>query len=352
MESFWNRLPKPFFAMAPMADVTDPAWRALVARLGSPRSSSGEAGKPDVMFTEFVSADGLYHTREREPNVRHRKSYIPDERSPLMRDLQFSEAERPIVAQFFSAKPEMVAYAATLAEELGFDGVDVNMGCPDRTIEHQGAGAMLIKTPELAQELIRAAQEASPLPVSVKTRIGYNAEMLDEWLPALLEARPAAITLHLRTRKEMSLVPADWGLMKRAVELRDRLAPPQARRAPEVLMIGNGDVRDLDEARAKIAETGCDGVMIGRGMFGNPWVFNPGAIADLNAKDLRLRKLEALVELAHSFEALTPPKHFAILKKHIKAFVIGFDGAAELRASLMQAENANELERLILERRP
>src|SRR3989344_1362411 len=154
MESFWNRLPKPFFAMAPMADVTDPAWRALVAKLG----------KPDVMFTEFVSADGLYHTRQGDSsNVRLRKSYIPDVENPLMRDLQFSETEHPIVAQFFSAKPEMTAYAATLAKELGFDGVDINMGCPDRTIEHQGAGASLVKTPKLAQELICAAQESRPL---------------------------------------------------------------------------------------------------------------------------------------------------------------------------------------------
>jgi len=345
MESFWNRLPKPFFAMAPMADVTDPAWRALVAKLG----------KPDVMFTEFVSADGLYHTRE--PNVGHRMSYISDAENPLMRDLQFSEAERPIVMQVFSGKPEMVAYAAKLAVELGFDGLDINMGCPDRTIEHQGAGAVLIKTPELAQTLIRAAQTAVEglqnlayrpnvvFPISVKTRIGYNTEMLDEWLPALLAAEPAVITLHLRTRKEMSLVPADWGLMKRAVELRDRLAP-------EVLLIGNGDVRDLNDAKAKVTETGCDGAMIGRGMFGNPWVFSPGAVTGLNAKNLHLRKLEALVELAHSFAKLSPPKSFHILKKHIKAFVTGFDGAAELRATLMEAENATDLEHIVSELPP
>jgi len=326
MQSFWDKLPKPFFVMAPMADVTDPAWRALVAK----------CGKPDVTFTEFVSADGLYHTRQ---NYGYRKSIDSDAENPLMRDLQFTEAERPIIAQFFSAKPEMIAYAAKLAKELGFNGIDINMGCPDRTIEHQGAGAVLIKTPKLAQELIRVAQEAGPLPVSVKTRIGYNAEMLDEWLPALLEAQPAAITLHLRTRKEMSLVPADWGLMKRAVELRDRLAP-------EVLLIGNGDVRDLDEARAKVAETGCDGAMIGRGMFGNPWIFQERFVSsdDTNREHGLEEKLVALIELAHSFEQLSPPKSFNILKKHIKAFVTGFDSAAELRARLMEAENADELE--------
>ncbi len=330
MKSFWESLPKPFFVMAPMADVTDPAWRALVARLG----------RADVSWTEFVSADGLYYTREVKK--------IPDSENPLMRDLAFGEGERPIVAQIFSSKPEMIAYGAKLAHELGFDGVDINMGCPDRSIEGQGAGACLIKTPELAAELIRAAQAAlaeqatlistavgnkvTPLPVSVKTRVGYNHESLEEWLPVLLAAKPAAITLHLRTRKEMSLVPARWDLMKKAVEIRNRLAP-------DVLLIGNGDLKDLADANAKVAESGCDGAMIGRGMFGNPWVF-----AGRSQEETPLaEKLAALLALAESFEQLRPAKNFAILKKHIKAFVTGFDGAAELRARLMQAENAEQL---------
>ncbi len=318
MKSFWESLPKAFFAMAPMADVTDPAWRALVAKLG----------RADVSWTEFVSADGLYYTREVKK--------IPDAENPLMRDLAFGEGERPIVAQIFSSKPEMIAYGARLAHELGFDGVDINMGCPDRSIEGQGAGACLIKTPEIAVELIRAAQAASPLPVSVKTRVGYNHESLEEWLPVLLAAKPAAITLHLRTRKEMSLVPARWDLMKKAVEIRDRLAP-------EVLLIGNGDLKDLADAKNKVEETGCDGAMIGRGMFGNPWVF-----AGRSQEETPLaEKLAALLELAHNFEQLKPSKNFAILKKHIKAFATGFDGAADLRARLMAAENATELQTVI-----
>jgi nifR3 family TIM-barrel protein len=315
MQSFWDTLPKPFFVMAPMADVTDPAWRTLVARLAPPH----------VFWTEFVSADGLYHTRQK----------MPDAENPLVRDLSFTEAERPIVAQIFSSKPEMIAYAARIAAERGFDGVDLNMGCPDRAIERQGAGAALIKTPALAGELIAAAKTAG-LPVSVKTRIGYSAEILDEWLPILLVAEPAAVTLHLRTRKEMSLVPARWDLMRRAVELRDA-------HAPEVLLLGNGDVQDLEEARTRVAETGCDGAMIGRGMFGNPWVF-----AGRKASDTPLEeKLETLIELAHAFEALRPAKSFPILKKHIKAFVTGFDGASELRAKLMETQSAAELERVL-----
>ncbi len=327
MESFWEKLPRPFFAMAPMADVTDPAFRKLVAK----------RGKPDITWTEFVSADGLYHTREIQK--------MRDDENPLMRDLQFDESERPIVAQIFSSKPEMIAYAAKLAFDLGFDGVDLNMGCPDSSIEKQKAGAALIKTPALAVELIRAAQSASPLLVSVKTRIGYSREVLDEWLPALLAAQPAAITLHLRTRKEMSSVPAHWELMPRAIELRNKLAPG-------VLLIGNGDVRDLADAREKVAAAGCDGAMLGRAVFGNPWVFQglrkSSAESGLTKSEHSLdEKLSALVELARDFEKLSPPKSFHILKKHIKAFVTGFDGAADLRAKLMGAENAGELESII-----
>ena len=352
----WTSLKRPLFVMAPLKNVTDPAFRRLVAR----------CGKPDITWTEFVSADGLYHTREIQK--------IKDTENPLMRDLQFTEAERPIVAQIFSSKPEMIQYAAKLISRLGpdvgsrgpdqmrrgFDGIDLNMGCPDKSIEKQGAGAALIKNPALAKELILAAKEAvrnlpkdayrSDLvyPISIKTRIGYNSEMLEEWLAALLGAKPAAITLHLRTRKEMSKVPADWEQMKKAITLRNKLAP-------EVLLIGNGDVMNLEEGKRLAADTGCDGIMIGRGIFGNPWLFDglqghrmsSVEVGHPMSKHGLNEKLNALVELAHDFEKLSPPKHFAILKKHIKAFVTGFDGAAELRAKMMEANSADELATIV-----
>lgn len=320
MQSFWNQLPKPFFVMAPMADVTDAAFRQLVAKRGAPA----------VFWTEFVSADGLYHTCEGQT--------FTDETNPLLRDLQFMEEQRPIVAQIFSAKPDMIAYATKFVAELGFNGIDINMGCPDRAIEKQGCGAAMMKNPKLAQEIIRAAQKASSLPVSVKTRIGYNTESLDEWLTALLETSPAAITLHLRTRKDMSLVPADWELMKKAVEIRNRINPA-------VLLIGNGDVQDLDDARTKVAESGSDGAMLGRAMFGNPWVFAGRTSGDTPLAE----KLAALIELAQDFEKLTPRKNFSILKKHVKAFVTGFDGAAELRAKLMETDSAAALAAAVAE---
>ncbi len=306
MESFWKTLKAPFFVLAPMADVTDPAYRSLIA----------EYGAPDVMWTEFVSADGLYHTRE--------KKGMKDEENPLMRDLQFGEHEHPIVAQLFSSIPENMAYAAKLCASLGFDGVDINMGCPDKSIEKQGCGSAMIKNPARAKEIIRAAREGG-IPVSVKTRIGYNHEAIDEWLPAILEEKPDALTVHLRTRKEMSKVPAHWDLMPRVVALRDRISP-------ETRILGNGDVRDLADAREKAAATGADGIMLGRAIFGNPWLFT-GATSETVSRE---QKLEALGELARRYEALTPRKSFHLLKKHVKAFSTGFDNAAELRAALME----------------
>jgi len=313
MQSFWKSLSRPFFVLAPLADVTDPALRRLVA----------EYGAPDVMWTEFVSADGLYATRERKG--------MPDAENPLMRDLLYTEGERPILAQFFTSDPETMRYAANLARELGFDGVDINMGCPDRSIEKQGAGAAMIKHPERAKEVIRAAKEAGT-PVSVKTRIGYNEERMEEWLPAILEERPDALTVHLRTRKEMSKVPAHWELMERAVAIRDRVSP-------ETRILGNGDVKDLEEARAKAEATGIDGVMLGRAIFGNPWLFTGRRPEDIAPTE----KLAALRKLAEYYRELVPAKPFHILKKHFKAFVNGWPGAAELRARLMETGAYEEL---------
>lgn len=319
VHSFWNTLNKPFFVNAPMKDVTDAAYRRLMKQMGN----------PDVMWSEFVSADGLYHTRE--------IAKMPDSENPLIRDLQFAPIEHPIVAQIFSSKPDMIAYAAELVSKLGFDGVDINMGCPDRSIEKQGAGAALMKEPELAVKLIEAAKDGvarslRPIPVSVKTRIGYTRETLDEWIPVLLSASPAALTVHLRTRKELSMVPAHWELMERIVALRDRAGV-------ETLLLGNGDVRDLADAQQKAKDTGVDGVMLGRAIFGNPWLFSTRALENIPLSE----RLAALLVLARSFGELNPPKHFDIFKKHIKAFVCGFDGAAEFRSLLMEAKNAEQL---------
>lgn len=313
MQSFWKTLPKPFFALAPMADVTDPAYRRLIA----------EYGKPDVTWTEFVSADGLFHTRE--------KKGMKDEENPLVRDLLYTEGERPIVAQIFSSTPAMIEYACALAKELGLDGVDINMGCPDKSIEKQGSGAAMIKTPELLAPIMEAARRgADGIPVSIKTRIGYNQEIMDTWLPAVLATHPDALTVHLRTRKEMSKVDAHWDLMARAVELRDI-------HSPETVILGNGDVKDMADARAKAEISGADGIMLGRAIFGNPWLFT-------EHQPSPRERLEALSTLAEYFSELKPSKSFHLLKKHFKVFVSGWDGAAALRGELMEMNDIDTLQ--------
>ncbi len=326
MESFWNRLAKPFFVLAPMADVTDPAYRRLIA----------ETAKPDVTWTEFVSADGLYATRERKG--------MPDAENPLVRDLRYTEGERPIVAQLFSSNPEPMAYAAKLCADLGFDGIDINMGCPDKSIEKQGAGAAMIKSPEKAKAVLEAVRTAG-LPVSVKTRIGYSAEDIDGWIRFLLEQQLPVLTVHLRTRKEMSKVAAHWELMPRIVALRDEIAP-------DTLIVGNGDVESLADARQKVEATGCDGIMLGRAIFGNPWLFDRArSEAGAAGEPTPAEKLDALLALARYFDALTPKKSFHILKKHVKAFVTGWPEAAALRAALMETEQLSDFETLVADAR-
>lgn len=323
MKNFWAQLERPFFVLAPLANVTDAAFRRLIAR-----HSKVAGATPYVTYTEFVSADGLCLAHE-------------EGKAKLMRDLLYTDAERPIVAQLFTATAEYMEKAATLVEELGFDGIDINMGCPDRAIEKQGAGAKLITTPELAQELIAAAKRGAPnIPVSVKTRLGYNKDSLDEWLPKLLAAEPAVVTVHARTRKEMSKVPARWERVKRAVEIRNEL---QKNKKDKTLIVGNGDVKDVAHGLELAKQTGADGVMIGRGIFGTPWLFSHSA----ECENVAFR-LKTAVEHTKLFEELLGDiKSFAIMKKHFKAYVEGFPGAKELRMELMEAQNAAEVEQII-----
>ncbi len=290
-----------------MADVTDAAYRRLIARLG----------KPHVMFTEFVSADGLCSAG----------------RDNLLINLMYHPSERPIVAQIFSATPEHVAKASILLRELGFDGIDINMGCPDKNVCKQGAGSSLIRTPDLAKELILAAREGGHgLPVSVKTRVGYNSVATDEWVGHLLEVSPAVITLHLRTRKEMSKVPARWERVHEAVALA---------RGSGTLILGNGDVRDLDHADELAAATGVDGIMLGRAVLGNPWLF------DRSRKGTGVPFSERLAvarEHALLFEDLFGVrKNFAIMRKYLRAYFAGFPGAKDLRIRLEHISSADDV---------
>ncbi len=300
-----------------MADVTDFAFRKIISKYG----------KPDVFWTEFVSADGLAHHEARKK---------------LLIDLKYEKGQHPIVAQIFGGKPENIRSAAKLCAELGFDGVDINMGCPDRAVEKQGAGCGMIKSPEVAGEVIKAAKEGvqeaaganeKAIPISVKTRLGYNKVEMD-WIRLLLEQNIAVLTVHLRTRKEMSKVSAHWDLMKDIVAMRNASGK-------NTLIIGNGDVESLADAKKKVKETGCDGIMFGRAIFGNPWLF---AGKNPNVKE----RLKVLAEHTKLFEKeLGKYKNFSIMKKHFKAYVNGFDGAKELRMKLMEAENANGVKKII-----
>ena len=312
---FWEKLGRPIIALAPMANVTDAAFRRIIAKYG----------KPAIFFTEFVSADGL----------------LSAGREKLLIDLLYSESERPVVAQLFSGKPEKMYEGARMVKELGFDGLDINMGCPDRSIEKSGAGAALIKNPSRAREILRAAQEgARGLPVSLKTRLGYDKDELEQWLPELLAEKPSAITIHARTRKEMSSVPAHWERVKRAVEIRNE-------RKSQTLILGNGDLTSVGDAREKIRETGADGALLGRAIFGNPWLFRGSTLESKERLNLSER-LEVMLEHTKLFEELWGKhKNFSIMKKHFKAYIEGFDGAKELRMRLMETENEQEVEKIL-----
>ncbi len=311
--NFWNKLPKPFFCLAPMADVTDSALRSIIAKYG----------KPDVFWTEFVSADGL-------ASAGYNKLKI---------DLKFSKKEKPIVAQLFSSNPEKMRKASEICAQMGFDGIDINMGCPDRSIEKQGAGASMMKAPGKASQIIQAVKDGikdakKNIPVSVKTRVGYNNSQLEEWIPFLLSENLDALTIHARIRKDMSKVPANWDYVKRVVEIRNKMKV-------KTKIIGNGDIESIAQGMEKIKETGCDGIMIGRGIFGNPWLFS-GKVPTVK------QKLKVLIEHTKLFEKLLKGhKRFHVMKKHFKAYVNGFDGAKELRAKLMETNSAKEMEKII-----
>ena len=352
--NFWKNIPKPIIVVAPMADVTDAPFRRLIAKYSSHTRADGTVGGPDVMWTEFVAADGLVRA-------------TPEGKVKLMADLIYSEEERPIVAQLFSSNSDHMEQAAKLCRELGFDGVDINMGCPDRSIEKQGCGSAMIKTPEVAKEIIRAAKrgakmgEEDGIPVSVKTRLGYNEDVLEDWLRALLEEEPAVVTIHARTRKDMSKVPARWDRVKRAVEIRDEVGS-------ETLIFGNGDVLSLQDSKDKAAETGADGIMVGRALFGNPWFFNPEVELPISLKTLPTHgvnrdeitetkeeetgvrqvtteeRLRVMVEHSYLFQELLAFKNFSVMKKHYKAYVNSFPGAAPLRARLMECSSPEEVE--------
>jgi tRNA-dihydrouridine synthase len=313
MNNFWNDLPKPFFILAPMEAVTDVVFRHVIMK----------AGRPDVFFTEFTntasycSPKGLHSTRGR---------------------LAFTDDEHPMVAQIWGKKPEDFKQMAHGLKELGFKGIDINMGCPDKSVVHGGGGSGLIRTPELAAEIIAATKQAG-LPVSVKTRLGdYKLEEWREWLTFILKQDVANLTIHLRTRKEMSKVEAHFELIPEIKALRDEIAP-------NTLLTINGDIRDRTHGLELVEKYGVDGVMIGRGIFMNPFAF-----AEVVQEDRSVQLLELLnyqLDLYDKYNEELEPRKFDPLKRYFKIYVRDFAGASELREKLMHSKNTDEVRTLI-----
>lgn len=311
--SFWHELPRPFFILAPMEAVTDVVFRHVVAK----------AAQPDIFFTEFTNASsycspkGIHSTRGR---------------------LAFTQDEQPMVAQIWGTRPEEFSQMAHGLAEMGYSGIDINMGCPDKSVVKGGAGSGLIRTPELAGQLIAAAKEGG-LPVSVKTRLGYSStDEWKAWLTYLFEQDVVNLTIHLRTRKEMSKVDAHYELIPEIKKLRDAIAP-------RTLLTINGDIDDRQRGEELAKQYGVDGIMIGRGIFHNPFAFE---------KEKRGHDREELLTLLRfhldRFDAYSnelEPRRFEPLKRFFKIYVRDFPGASELREELMHAKSTDEVRALL-----
>lgn len=313
MNNFWNDLPKPFFILAPMEAVTDIVFRHAVAK----------AARPDVFFTEFVNTNS-YCSPKGQHSTRGR--------------LAFSADEQPMVAQIWGTNPEYFRQMAHGLKEQGFAGIDLNMGCPAKDVVQGGAGSGLIRTPELAAEIIAATKEAG-LPVSVKTRLGYSSlDERTEWLTHILKQDVVNLTIHLRTRKEMSKVDAHYELISEVKALRDEIAP-------QTLLTINGDIRDRQHGLKLVEKYGVDGVMIGRGIFHNPFAFEVEARE--HSREELLELLNYQLDLFDKYNDELEPRKFDPLKRYFKIYVRDFPGASELRDQLMHTKTTHEVRELI-----
>lgn len=317
MSFLWKNLIRtnePFLALAPMEAVTEYVFRELLC----------DIGKPDVMFTEFTSAEAL----DSEGFDR------------TIGRFDYSERQRPIIAQIWGISPKSFYNTAKIVKEKGFDGIDINMGCPDKAVMKKGSGACLSENPTLAAELIAAMKDAAPeLQLSVKTRLGLKTNISNTWIPFLLNQKIDALTLHARTAKELSDVPAHWDEIKKAVNFRNQIAP-------DTVIIGNGDVKSYKDALEKYREFNPDGVMVGRGVFTDPYMFERSLEGSSHTEK---EHLELLLKHAKSFsDYWNGERNFAEVKRFFKIYIRNFKGAAAVRDNLMRASNYDEVEKLIL----
>ncbi len=315
MNNIWNDLPRPFFILAPMEAVTDVVFRHVVAK----------AARPDVFFTEFTNTNS-YCSPKGQHSTRGRLAITPD--------------EQPIIAHIWGDVPEYFAEMARDMRELGFSGIDINMGCPAPNVAPKGCGSGLIRRPDVAAAIIAAAKEGG-LPVSVKTRLGYTA--VDEWKPWLthiLQQDIANLSIHLRTKKEMSKVDAHFELIPEIKKLRDEIAP-------QTTLTINGDIRDRQHGMELVEKYGIDGVMIGRGIFHNPFAFEHEARPHSMEELLDLLRFQLDEHDKYSVEL--GPRKFEPLKRFFKIYVRDFDGASELRDKLMHTKSTQEVRDILAE---
>jgi len=313
MKNIWQTLPKPFFVQAPMEDVTDTVFRRIIARCGA----------PDLYFTEFTSVDAI--CSKGQARVMHR--------------FKHTEIERPIIAQIWGMDPENYFTTAQMLQKMNFDGIDINMGCPVPAVIARGSCSALINNRPLAQEIIQATRKgAGDLPVSVKVRIGFKEIVTEDWIGFLLEQNLDAIIIHGRTTREQSLVPAHWDEIAKAVALRNK-------QKSKTIIVGNGDIQSRAQAYERIKETGVDGVMVGRGIFVDPWIFNKqNSVRDITVKE----KLELLIEHIALFqEVWGSSKNPHLLKKFYKVYVNGFHDASTLRQKLVELESLDEAKEVL-----
>lgn len=330
----------PVLGLSPMDGVTDSAYRYITKKYGN----------PDLIFTEFTNVIGLSVAGHH-----------------VLKDFHYDKSQKPIVAQIYGKDPEYFYHAAKIACELDFDAVDINMGCPAKNVASSGSGAALIKTPELAKEIIAATKEGvkhwvedgkltglptktknaikaleneigiepherQMIPVSVKTRIGFSEPITEQWISTVASMNPAWISVHGRTLKQMYLGEANWLEIKKAVEITD------------IPVLANGDIKTYDDYKRILEVTGAFGALIGRGSYGNPWIFKGRKFEDVSLEE----KIKVLIEHTRKFVELNPdPKAFVQMRKHFGWYIKGFDGAKETREELMRANSTEEVELIL-----
>lgn len=356
---FWNDLPACAIGLSPMDGVTDQPYRHLQKKYSS----------PDIIMTEFTSAEGVSRNALR-----------------LFRDFEFDETQRPIVAQIFGKEPRSFYVTAVILGYLGFDGIDINMGCPAKNVSQHGAGAALILTPDTAQEIVRQTrrgmtdwangltlddlpelkqktktmilehyaqlpsqyQERRLLPVSVKTRIGYDQPVIHDWMSALLEVEPAVISVHGRTLKQLYGGQANWEIISQAVN---------EARGSQTKVFGNGDLLTPQDVRQRVQETGVDGVLIGRATFGDPWIIGQmkayrdsgWSEAFAYQEPTVIERIQVAIEHAELYEKSYPNEHFLPMRKHLGWYIKGFPFASDYRVRLMLANSAREVKTVLQE---